>query len=92
MASQSKGATLSQDQLIEKWIERDPYHRGRGDVRLKKYYVHVWALVGYAAGVGGDLAKIAEGYDIPLEAVEAAMAYYERHKLLIDDRIAANSA
>jgi uncharacterized protein (DUF433 family) len=41
--------------------------------------------------VGDDVAQVAADYALPSEAVEAAMAYYRRHKDLIDARIVANA-
>jgi uncharacterized protein (DUF433 family) len=40
----------------------------------------------------GDVAQLAAAYALPREAVEAALAYYHRHKELIDARIALNAA
>ena len=42
--------------------------------------------------VAGDPLRVAEDYEVPLEAVEAALAYYELHRYLIDARIALNDA
>jgi hypothetical protein len=39
----------------------------------------------------GDVARVAADYALPCEAVKAAIAYYQRHKNLIDARIAANA-
>ena len=73
--------------LIERYIEKDPNKPGRSNVRLKDYGVHVWALVGYGPAVNDDLEEIARAYDIPLEAVKAAMLYYERNRGPIDYRL-----
>ena len=82
----------SPDDLIEKWIEPNPNRPGAFDVRLKEYCVPVWALVGFFRGMDGDISRVATAYDLPLEAVQAAVAYYERHTEIIDARIAANLA
>ena len=50
----------------------------------------VWALVGYLPAADGDLGTIAEAYQLPLDAVLAAFAFYARHRSDIDARIAAN--
>ncbi len=47
-------------------------------------------LVGYWQGVEHDVTRVAHDYDIPQEAVEAALTYYERYKDLIDNRLDAN--
>jgi uncharacterized protein (DUF433 family) len=80
------------DKLIEEWIEPNPQRPGAADMRLKEYGVPVWALIGHLEVVNGDITLVARDYDIPGEAVDAALAYYNRHKAVIDARIAANSA
>lgn len=42
--------------------------------------------------VQGDVAQVAVDYALPRAAVDASLAYYRRHKPLIDARIAANVA
>ena len=51
----------------------------------------IWALIGYLPAVDGELAQVAEDYGVPLEAVEAAIAFYQRYPAIIDARIAANN-
>lgn len=95
MAVQEKDERLDADDLIEKWIEPNPHRAGGGYARVKAYGVSVWILVSYLQGPGADIAKAAQDYDMPEEAVQAALAYYERNernKILIDDRLDANIA
>ncbi len=77
------------DALVAAYIEEDPVRPGQDEVRLNGYGVSVWAIIGYWKGVG-DIAATAAGYDLPVEAVEAALAYYERHREIIDARLDAN--
>ncbi|MGI8855689.1 MAG: DUF433 domain-containing protein [Thermomicrobiales bacterium] len=76
--------------LIEQYIEQNPHRPGLDEARLVGYGVAVWALVGYLRGAQGDILRVADDYDIPVEAVEAAIAYYHEHQILIDARRAAN--
>lgn len=62
------------------------------EARLRSSGTHVWAIVGYWRAVGGDTQRVASAYRVPLEAVQAALVYYEKHKPLIDARLAANVA
>ncbi|HEY7064314.1 MAG TPA: DUF433 domain-containing protein [Chloroflexota bacterium] len=80
------------DALIEEQIEENPYHRGPGDVRLRHTAVPVWALVNYWRVAGEDAERTAADYEIPLEAMQAALAYYRRNPAVIDARIVANAA
>ncbi len=75
---------------IAEYIQLNPHVPGIAEARLKGYGVAVWALIGHLPAVKGDLAALAGDYGVPLEAVEAAVAYYRRYRALIDARIAAN--
>jgi uncharacterized protein (DUF433 family) len=79
------------DELIARYIELDPDHPSEAEARIAKYGVPVWALVGYAPAARGNLSEVARVYDLPLDAVYAAILYYHRHKAVIDDRRAANT-
>lgn len=83
---------MDHDRLIATYIEQDPGHPGIEDARLIGYGTHVWALIGHLYSVGWDMQGTAEDYGIPLDAVYAAVAYYQRHTAIIDARIDANSA
>jgi uncharacterized protein (DUF433 family) len=39
----------------------------------------------------GNVARLASAYGVPAEVVQAALAYYQRHKELIDAQIALNT-
>jgi uncharacterized protein (DUF433 family) len=78
--------------LIDRWIVEDQYRPGIADVRIRNHWQHVWALVGHAKATDFDPAQVAFDYDIPSEAVEAAFAFYARHRQIIDDRLRANTA
>ena len=80
------------DELVAQYIEENPHRPGLDEARLKQYGVAVWALIGHLPAVDGDVSQVAENYQVPLEAVQAALAYYERHRPLIDARIVSYSA
>lgn len=77
-------------QIIARWIEPHPRKRGAEEARLKGSKVSVWAIIGQLRAEGRDVGRVAEDYNVPLGAVEAALAYYEQHQAAIDDRLAAN--
>lgn len=83
---------MSDNDRITAYIELNPHRPGPDEALLKAYGVPVWALIGYLPAVGGSVSHVAADYDVPLEAVEAAIAYYHQHRSIIDARIAANSA
>ena len=84
----------NEQDLIEKYIDLDTdrYPGGRADARLREYGVPVWALIGQLQAIGNDPDQLATDYELPREAVEAALAYYRRNKQYIDARIALNAA
>ncbi len=83
---------MSDEELIARYIEQDPHRPGLDRARLKEYAVPVWALIGYLHTPGADVERVAADYDVPLEAAQAALAYYRRHQAPIDAWIAANNA
>ncbi len=81
------------DALIARYIEENPHKPGPADARLKDAGTAIWALISYLdRAVDGDMAQAALDYQVPLEAIQAARAYYKQHRKLIDARIALNAA
>jgi uncharacterized protein (DUF433 family) len=85
---------MDERELIEHYIDlnTDRYPGGRADARLREYGVPVWALIGQWQALNGDLEQLARDYELPREAVEAALAYYRCNKEYIDARLLLNSA
>src|SRR5436309_657058 len=73
--------------LIETYIEEDPERPGPSEARLVDSGVPVWAIIGtlrLAEEPMDDLApQVAVDYDIPVEAVTAAIRYFEQHRIPI---------
>lgn len=84
--------TLTDDELIAQYIAPHPTKSGADQAIIVGHGVSVWAVVGYLRGTGESAQRVAADYALPMEAVEAAMAYYHRHHALIDSRIAVNDA
>lgn len=78
--------------LIARWIEIDPYQPAPMYARIKEYGIHVWALIGHLPSAKGKPEQVAKDYQIPVEAVEAALAYYEQHRGAIDAMLEANAS
>jgi len=70
----------------------DTARPGPQGARLREFGVPVWSLVGYWQGSERDADAVARAFDLPAEAVAAAIAYYRRHARPIDARIALNAA
>ena len=82
---------LAPEAVMAQYLEPNPYRPGPADIRLRAYCVPVKPLVTYCEVAGRDTVRVATDYTIPLAAVEAALAYYERNRTVIDARIAANA-
>jgi uncharacterized protein (DUF433 family) len=81
---------ISDEELIATYLEPSSRRRGLAETWLKESTVPVWALIGHLPAVDYDITRLADEYDISLAEAEAALAFYERHKAVIDARIAAN--
>ena len=87
----TKRAATDEDKLIARWIEPNPHRPGADEVRIKGYDMSVWAIIGYLDSRNEEeLAAIAHAFEVPIEVVRAAIAYYRRHKEILDNRLAAN--
>jgi uncharacterized protein (DUF433 family) len=84
--------SVSDQELIERYIETPAAPPATNGAALRDYGVSVWALVAYYQAAGGDLKRVAADYHLPPEAVEAALAFYRQHRASIDARIAAHDA
>ncbi len=65
-------------------IALDPHRPGRHRARLVHYGRPIWALIAYLQGNNWDVPQTARDYDLPEEAVRAAVAYYEADPQYID--------
>jgi uncharacterized protein (DUF433 family) len=82
--------SVRQKDLVDEYIECVS-GRGPAGARLRGYGVDVWALVMYFKEVAkGDPEVLARDYQIPREAVNAALAFYRQHRRIIDARIVDN--
>jgi uncharacterized protein (DUF433 family) len=78
--------------LIKRYVALEPAELDPANARLRETGVPVWALVGYHRAVDGDADRVAADYELPREAVEAALAFYKQHRAAIDARLSANAA
>lgn len=83
---------MNDDELIARHIDMDSVGWGPDEARLRDYGIPIWALIGYMCAVDGDAAQVALDYDIPMEAMNAALAWNRRHHDVIAARILLNNA
>ena len=74
--------------LIGKYIDTS---HGILKARVVPEEIHVWAIIGYLQAIDWNEAKTANDYDLPLEAVQAAVAFYKKHSAAIDAYLEMNA-
>ncbi|MGI8858100.1 MAG: hypothetical protein ACR2JW_20365 [Thermomicrobiales bacterium] len=79
-----------QEELLKHYIHFDPAEPGVDQARVTPADVPVWIIVAQFEGANGNAAQVAEDYELPPEAVEAAMIFYRRNRAAIDARRTEN--
>lgn len=67
-------------------IVADPHRPGRHNARVVDG-PPVWLAIGALDRTGGDEAAVAREWGISMQALRAAIRYYERHRALIDAKL-----
>jgi len=88
----SELAEARADALIARHVGPHPSNPGRDEYWLTEPGVSVWAVVGAFKAEKGDADEVAAAYHLTREQVDAALAYYERNRTLIDNRLAQDCA
>jgi uncharacterized protein (DUF433 family) len=82
---------LTDRELIARHVLFAP--RRPSDARLAETGVGVWIIVEYLRDVvDGDIRQAAADYDLPVDSVRAALAFYRLHPAPIDARILLNAS
>jgi uncharacterized protein (DUF433 family) len=79
-----------EDAQIARWIEPAAADTDPADCCVLPRRVPVWAIIGQLKLEYWKAEVVAGEYELPLEAVQAAMAYYRRNQRDVDQRVAAN--
>ncbi|MCC7371409.1 MAG: DUF433 domain-containing protein [Chloroflexi bacterium] len=94
MAIPQPRSDLDEQKLIEKHIDLDydryPYRRA--DAWLRESRVSIWVIIRALDTYQGDRDRVARDYDLSQEEVDAALAYYRRHRKYVDARIILEEA
>ncbi len=83
---------MESDNLIDRYIEFRPRDHSPDRAQIVDTGVPVAALITSLRGSGGDIASTAREYDIPCDAVVAALVSFACHSDLINARIVLNNA
>ena len=94
MGASPRRTDLDEQQLIGKHIDLDydryPYRRA--DAWLCESGVSIWVIVRNLNMDHGDREEVARDFDLSQEEIDAALAYYRRHKKYVDARIILDEA
>jgi uncharacterized protein (DUF433 family) len=78
------------DALIAKYVSAHPSNIGIDEYWLTEAGIPVWAIVGSLQANRYNPDDVASLYHISRETVEAAWAFYLRHRAVFDNRLAKN--
>ncbi|SRR6266567_3417345 len=82
--------TGTRDKREARWIEPNPHTPSPADAWVLPNRVSVWAVVRQLQLDSWETKLVADGFELPLAAVEATIGYYHRHRAEVDDRIERN--
>ena len=86
----SQLAQAAQAHLLDTYIEQDHAALGTGGARTKAEGVSVWVLIGYLEAMDGAIEQTAIDYELPPDAVRAALIYFHHNPDVIAARIEEN--
>ena len=78
------------DALSARHVGPHPAPPGLDEYWLVDPGILVWAIIGAYTAERGNADDVAVVYHLAREQVDAAVAYYNRHRELIDNRLAQN--
>ena len=84
--------TNETDALIARHIGPHPSNHGIDEYWLTEPGIPVWAIIGQWKVEDGNEDETVAVYHITREELEAALAFYERHRTAIDHRLEQNRA
>jgi uncharacterized protein (DUF433 family) len=70
------------------WIQERPRRPGPAEAWILPYGVPIWILIAHLRMEDWNKELVAEAHRIPLDAVRAAVDYYQRYTDAIDQQIA----
>lgn len=77
---------LQEQRLIDRWIEAHNQKPGYAESVVVDNGTSVWVVI-HDWLSDGDLARVRDNWSLTQEALDAVIAYYQRHKQVIDARI-----
>lgn len=82
--------TRETDALIARHVGPHPATPGLDEYWLVDPGIPVWAITGAYRAERGNADDVAALYRLSGKQVDAALAYYDRHREVIDNRLAQN--
>lgn len=85
-------AEAEQDDLICRYVDVRPDGFDVSQARLHEFGVPIWAIIADLRAAGGNLDETAWEYNLPREAVIAAVYFYWQHQAIIDAELTLHAA
>jgi uncharacterized protein (DUF433 family) len=104
MAASNRGQRTTNVDTVDlrRMVGPDVHRPGPARARLLVEQIPVWVIIGHVGAVASTtdpaavtdevIAQVAADYDIPHDAVLAALLYYQEHRGAIDGLLEANAA
>ena len=80
-------ATADEAELIARYVKPHPHRGGRAEAWFPEFGYRVATLISYMQSEDATIAQTARHYEMPEEAVRAAIGFYRRNREAIDARI-----
>ena len=90
MLARMQTHTETDDELIARYLEPNPYKPGKAYYRLVESGTPIWVFIGRVEAANGNLAEVADEHEISPAQIDAALAFYERYKEIVDDKRLSN--
>jgi hypothetical protein len=89
---EESSVVMTEDELIAKHIHLNVRREGPDEAMVGESAPSMWAVITQWLYADGDIKCVQEAYGLSEEEVRAALAYYRKHKPVIDARLLLNQA
>jgi hypothetical protein len=81
---------MTEDELIAKHIHENRRREGPDEAMVGESAPSIWAVITHWLYADGDIKSVQKANCLSEEEVRAALAYYRKHKPVIDARLLLN--
>ncbi len=81
------GTVEGDNELVARYIAPKPHESGRASAYFPNHGFYVATIVGKLLHANGDIQETARAYQLPVDGVLAALAFYRQNRAIIDARL-----